>query len=147
MSKFRTAITSVGNRLRGQEVFDRVCASCHQVEGRGFVVGPSLASITGKPNEALLLDLLNPSDKVDPEFRSYTVETRLGESFSGVLTADSPTSVTLLEAQNLEHVILRRDIVDLRSSELSLMPSNLGDILTPRDMADLISFLREAYSD
>ena len=147
MTKFRAALSGVGDRLRGQEVFDRVCASCHEVRGRGFNVGPSLASITGKPNEALLLDLLNPSDKVDPEFRSYTVETHSGETLSGVLAADSPTSVTLREAQNVEHVILRRDILALRSSELSLMPSNLGDLLSTTDMVDLISFLRSAYSD
>jgi putative heme-binding domain-containing protein len=146
-TKFRASLDVPGDVLRGQGVFDQICASCHEVKGRGFNVGPSLASITGKPNEALLLDLLNPSDKVDPEFRSYTVETHSGETFSGVLAVDSPTSVTLREAQNLEHVILRRDILDLRSSELSLMPSNLGDLLSPQDLADLISFLRGAFSD
>ncbi len=147
LEAFRTALRAVGDFERGRFVFDRLCSSCHQVKGRGFDVGPSLVSLSGKPDEALLLEILNPSNKIDPEYLLYTAETESGETLSGLLAVDSPTSVTLRAAQGLDHVILRRDIRSLRSSALSLMPDNFSELLTPQQLNDLLVFLRRSYSE
>ena len=147
LESFRSALGQAGNFDRGGLVFDQFCASCHQVRDRGFNVGPSLASISGKPAEALLLDIFDPNDKMDPEYLVYTVETVDRETLSGILTVDSPTSVTLKAAQGLEYAILRRDIQSLRSSSLSLMPDNFDELLTPQQLNDLLIFLRRSFSE
>ena len=146
LDRFYAALKELRNPDQGRIVFGQLCAPCHRAETQGHNVGPALGSVAGKPDEALLLDILDPNAKVDPEFRTYSIETQDGEIFSGILAADSPTSVTLREAQNLEHVVLRRNIKRLRSSELSLMPANFIDLLSPDDAAHLLAYLRVAYS-
>ena len=145
MDRFEEALRGEPDVARGEAVFRQVCASCHRVGEIGVEVGPALGSIAGKPNEGVLLDLLSPNDKVDPEYRTYLVTTRSGEQFSGLLATDGPTSVTLRQAQGIEQVVLRKDIAELRSSELSLMPANLGEVLSPEELGDLLGFLRSSF--
>ena len=146
MSRFQAALGQESNFDRGKTVFQEACASCHRVKDVGMDVGPSLASVVARPDEALLLDLLRPNDKVDPAYRQYQVTTRAGETFSGILSADSATSVTLRAAQGLEQTVLREDIEALMGSELSLMPDNFGDLLSPDDVAHLLAFLRMSFA-
>ena len=146
LARYREALKQERRLPRGEQVFRDACSTCHRVGELGVDVGPSLASITGKPDEALLLDLLDPNAKVDPEYRSYMVQTRSGDTLSGLLAVDAATSVTLREAQGVEHVVLRQDIEQLESSRLSLMPSNFGELLSPDDVAHLLGFLRHSFN-
>ena len=47
VAAFQPALPVEGDRDRGREVFVKVCATCHQAEGRGTDVGPNLASVVG----------------------------------------------------------------------------------------------------
>ena len=47
-ASYRPAVTLVGNREQGREIFGKICATCHQAEGRGIEVGPNLATVTGR---------------------------------------------------------------------------------------------------
>ena len=92
-----------------------------------------------------MLDLLDPSGRIEPEYRSYTAITEDGRSFTGILASESPTSITLRKEKNATETLLRRDLEFLRASAVSLMPANLHEQLGPQDVADLIAFLRVAY--
>ncbi|HEX3727282.1 MAG TPA: PVC-type heme-binding CxxCH protein, partial [Pirellulales bacterium] len=44
VAAYRSALTAEGDRSRGRQVFQKVCAACHRLEGIGHEIGPSLAS-------------------------------------------------------------------------------------------------------
>jgi putative heme-binding domain-containing protein len=94
----------------------------------------------------LLRDILAPSETLTSSYETYTIETKDGEEFSGVLVSDSATSVTLRQAGGIDQKVLRRDIVQLRGSPVSLMPDGFAEALTPQDCADLLGWLRMALS-
>lgn len=147
LNQYREALTGTVDLNRGKEVFAQVCSACHRLGEVGVDVGPSLATVNSRPDESILLDLLDPNSKVDPEYRTYLITTVDGESFAGIMTEDSPTSVTLREAQDRTHTILRRNIESLQATELSLMPGNLADLIRPEDMRHLLGYMRSSAPD
>ena len=95
------------------------------------------------PND-FLLAILDPNAAIEPRFLNYQVETRDGRSLSGVVRAETATSLTLAQAGGLEEKILRDDITEIKASNLSLMPEGLEQNMTARDLADLIAFLKQS---
>ena len=76
----------------------------------------------------------------------YLIVTNGGLTFTGILASDSATSVTLRREKGASETILRTDIETMEASNVSMMPSNVHDEITPEDAADLIAYLREALS-
>jgi len=144
--RYQQVLSNTRNVERGKQVFTKHCLACHKLKDEGYEVGPGLGSITNKPDETILLDLLDPSGHIDPEYRSYIVTTEDGRIFTGVLTSESPTSVTLRKEKGASESILRKDIDLIKASEVSLMPSNLHETVNPQSAADLIGFLRQAFN-
>lgn len=130
----------------GKQVFEKTCVECHKLGESGHDVGPPLGSLLNKPDEAILADILDPSSKIDSEFTSYSVVTKQGKVFTGVLASESPTSVTLKMEKGGRETVLRNDIDIIKASRVSLMPSNLAEQITPAAMADLLAYIREAYA-
>lgn len=61
---------------------------------------------------------------------------------TGLLAAENSSSVTLRQPEGKNETILRTDIEELRSTGLSLMPVGFEKNITPEQMADLVSFLK-----
>jgi putative heme-binding domain-containing protein len=61
---------------------------------------------------------------------------------TGVISEETPSSITLLQAGGTRQVLARRQILTLKSSKLSLMPDGFEKALTQQSMADLIRFLK-----
>lgn len=130
------------NAKNGKAVFVKTCAACHQFAGEGARVGPELTGVRLQPAEAILLHILVPDAEIYPGFTAYDVETKDGRSLTGLLTSDTPTSVTLRAAQGVEETILRANIAKLTSSSTSLMPNELEKTMTRQELADLMAFLK-----
>ena len=94
--------------------------------------------------EDLLSNILDPNMAINPAYVTYNCETTSGELETGLLQADSPEAVTLLQAAEKKITIPRANIKMLQSSGLSLMPEGLEAGLTPFNLRDLISFLQES---
>jgi putative heme-binding domain-containing protein len=141
--RFQPALKMEGDRQRGAETFAKVCLICHTVEGQGRHVGPDLSGIASRPKEALLVDILDPSRQVSPDFINYTVTTTDGKLVTGFILSETAASLTLRRAGEADDTVLRSQIKDLRAEGKSLMPEGLEQGLTPRDMADLLSFLEK----
>lgn len=145
LARYTAALRGRRDPKRGQAVFEQQCAKCHQVRGKGYVVGPDLSSIIRRSDEMLVSDILDPSNQITAGYNQYTVITEDGRIFTGVLAAESPTSVTLRKEQAADEVILRKDIEVMGASTNSMMPENLEKEVSPQDVADLIAWLREAF--
>lgn len=131
-----------GNAVNGRTLFQQHCASCHTFAGSGHLVGPDLTGIRNQPAEAILLHIVVPEQEVLPIYTAYNVETRSGESYSGLLATESSGSITLRMAQGFEQQLARTEIVSLTPSRLSLMPQDFEKAMTPQQMADLLAFLK-----
>jgi len=143
LEKYRTALTLQRHVRKGKAVFEQQCMKCHQLNGRGTAVGPDLAAVENRPDESLLVDVLDPSSTIVAGYRAYTVTTSNGKLYTGVLAAETATSITLRREQGAEDTILRKDIDEMAASSRSLMPEGLEKEISPQDMADLFGYLRE----
>ena len=141
IAKYQAALSMKGDTARGKKVFETACASCHLAGELGKEVGPNLATIRQWSPEQMLINILDPNREVAPNFVGYIIETKDGRTLDGIVTAESAASLTLKRAEGLTETVLRRDIVQLTGSGLSLMPEGLETAITVEQMADLIAFL------
>jgi putative membrane-bound dehydrogenase-like protein len=143
VARFQAAVKLKGDRPRGAAIFAKTCLLCHIIEGQGRHVGPDLSGIASRPKEALLVDILDPSRQVSPDFINYTLVTTDGNLVTGLIVSETAVGVTLRRAGETDDTILHSQIKELRAEGKSLMPEGLEQGLVPRDMADLLSFLQK----
>jgi putative membrane-bound dehydrogenase-like protein len=133
-----------GDPVRGKAIFTKSCAVCHRFRNLGTEVGPDLTGHVAKTPEFLLTEILDPNRNVDSRYIGYLAVTRSGQSVTGVLAAETATSITLRAQDGKEHVVLRSDLDELTSTGRSLMPEGLERDLSRQDLADVIAFIRAA---
>src|SRR5688572_13826627 len=138
---FRPALSLTGDAKRGHAVYQKLCVSCHKVGDEGFALGPDLTTVRNAGREKLLMNILDPSREVQPNFLSYQIDTTDGDSVVGVLASDTPAGITLRQAYGKETTIQRDKIKKMSSDGRSIMPDGLEAGLTPQDMADLLTFV------
>jgi putative membrane-bound dehydrogenase-like protein len=141
IDSYRTSLPKSGNALRGKEQFQKVCATCHQVQGVGHVVGPDLTALASKSADYLLTEILDPNRNLDNRYLQYTANTTDGRTLNGLLASESASAVTVRQADGRDVVLLRSDLESLKSSGRSLMPEGLEKDLSPAAMADVIAYL------
>lgn len=141
---YRGALSSPGDLSRGRQVFQKVCATCHRLDGVGHEIGPSLATFRNRGAEALLVNVLDPNREVNPQYVNYVLITGDGRSMTGMVTSETANSVTLMRAEELTDTVPRDEIEQLRSTGLSIMPEGLEKQIDPASMADLLAYLLNA---
>lgn len=130
-----------GDAGRGQDQFQKNCASCHEYRGVGNRIGPDLAGLRDKTHTSLLREILDPNRAVDLRFVQYLVITQEGKTLTGILSDETPNSITLLSPQGKHTTLLRSEIESLTSSGQSLMPEGLETQISVQQMADLLAYL------
>ena len=141
--RYQSVVEKGGDVARGPEVFERVCAKCHKLNGKGAEVGPDLATVRNRTPDALLTDILIPSRAIAQMYESYVVETIGGGTLEGVMGQQTSTTITLVHEQGKQDVIPRSQIKEMRVSNLSAMPEDIDKEVTPAQMADLIAYLKK----
>jgi putative heme-binding domain-containing protein len=144
VAQYREATQLTGDAARGTEVFKKRCASCHKLGSVGFAIGPDLTALTDKSAASLLVAILDPNKAVETKFISYTAITAAGLTYTGLLAAETDSSVTLLAAEGKEIPLVRSELETLVSSSKSLMPEGLEKDLRPQDLADLFVLIAQS---
>ena len=139
--RFRAALELRGNLDHGKALFRERCLSCHRLGNDGFAVGPDLAGVRNGGKEKLLTNILDPNREVPPNYFSYTVETKQGDSHAGLIVNETAGSVTVRQPLGVEVIVARAQIARMQASTLSLMPDGLAEGLTHQDLADLMDFI------
>jgi putative membrane-bound dehydrogenase-like protein len=132
-----------GRASAGRGVFERVCASCHRMDGIGHDVGPDVAPYRGKPAADLLISILAPNAVIEPRFVGYEIRTRDGRLRAGIVRDETASSLTLVQPGGTRDVILRADIERVSAIPVSLMPEGLEQAISPQEMADLWAWFRK----
>ncbi|QDU38942.1 Cytochrome c [Maioricimonas rarisocia] len=142
IGKYEPALEGDADAERGHAVFKKNCATCHRVGQEGFAVGPDLVSISNKSPRDLLISILDPNREAQPNFTSYTALTESGQVHTGLIAAETATSITLRRAEGKEDILLRENIEVLKSNGISLMPVGLEKEIPPAQMADVVAFIK-----
>ena len=94
-----------------------------------------------------LRHILEPSDEVAEDYRTWLVETRDGRFYSGLLASADDRSVRIrsnpLDPNRVE-TIPREEVESLDESSLSPMPSGLLSTLQPSEVQDLIRYVLQS---
>ena len=143
VKKYQVALTTNGDSSRGKVVFEKVCAKCHKIDGKGADVGPDLATIRNRTASSLLGDILIPSRSIAQMYESYVVETASRGTLDGVIGQQTSTTITLVHEEGKQDVVPRADIKEMRVSNLSAMPEDLDKEVSTSQMADLLAYLKK----
>ena len=138
----KAALALTPHPSNGRGVFQKLCASCHRFEREGVAVGPDLLDIRNQPKEGILLHIVVPEHEIAPGFSAYMVETKDGRTLAGVVSSETPDSITLRQPGGQEETISRSTVATLTASPFSLMPAGLEKAVSTQEMADLIAYLR-----
>lgn len=147
VARFQSALSLEGDAPRGDAIYERECAACHRLGERGYVVGPNLALTRNRTPDQLLVHILDPNRDVQPAYLQYVVVDHDGRQITGIVSAETATSLTLLREKGASDTILKSKIAELSSTGRSLMPEGLEKSIDPQGIADLIAFLRSVQYD
>jgi len=128
----------------GEAIFRRECMACHKIGNTGRAVGPDLTASSFRDPAALLTQVLDPNVYVPPNYESYICIDNDGRVITGILTAQTATSVTLTQQEGVAATILRTNIESLNTTGKSLMPEGFERTITKEEMRDLIGYLQSA---
>ena len=142
LERAKKALELVAKPAHGREVFRQLCATCHRLQQEGANVGPDLYDMRRQPKDNIVFHIVMPDAEIAPAFAAYACEAKDGRVFAGILTSETPTSVTIRQPGGLEETVLRADIKALTALPGSLMPPGLDAAMQPQDLADLVAFLK-----
>jgi putative heme-binding domain-containing protein len=141
LAKYQPALRLAADKARGEKVFARECSTCHRLGSQGNDVGPNLDTIQNRTAEEVMISVFDPNREVAPNYLEYLVVLKDGRTTTGIIAAETATSITLRRASNVQETILRQNIDEITSTGKSLMPEGLEKKLTLQDVADLLAFL------
>lgn len=141
VESYHDVVKMAGDPRRGKEVFEHNCGKCHLPRKQGGQVGPDLSGISSKTKDELLTSILNPSYAIDPQFTNYMITTKDGGLHDGIIANETPGTITLRDGSREDQTLLRKNIVEIRASSISVMPEGLEKSLSRQDLADVISYL------
>ena len=79
---------------------------------------------------------------VSYELKLYIIETKSGQLYSGTVSNETLTSITVKQPGGEEHTILKSDIENMEETSQSIMPEGFERMIDKQGMTDLIGFLR-----
>jgi PQQ-dependent dehydrogenase (methanol/ethanol family) len=142
-----------GNAAAGETLFfgKAACVTCHEVNGRGGVVGPDLSAAGTQPQDALRAKILDPNSGPTPAARGggrggpgplvVVARTPDGHEIRGVRVNEDTFSLQMRDASSRLHLLDKAKLAGVRYENRSLMPSDYGTRLTDTERHDLVAYL------
>jgi cytochrome c oxidase cbb3-type subunit 3 len=137
-----------GNPEQGKSIFfgKAACSECHMVAGQGGFIASDLSdyarSHTVEQVRSAIVDPASGSRQV----RLVTATLRDGEKFEGRVRDEDNFSVQLQTMDGSFHFLSRSEIDKMEPDSHSLMPSDYGARLDPRELNDVVSYLMSVAS-
>ena len=144
-----------GSAAHGKELFygDANCSLCHMVEGKGGRLGPELTAVGGsRTREAIIDSVRNPSRRLawglteatkefPQEYETITVVTAGGKEIKGVALNEDSFSVQMMDTNERIYLLEKDKLHSFRKSRESMMPKYNPDVLSNKDLDDIVAYL------
>ncbi|MEB2309938.1 MAG: c-type cytochrome [Candidatus Brocadiaceae bacterium] len=135
-----------GEKVFFDETRPVTCGKCHVVNGKGKKVGPELTGIGAiQTAEYFIESILKPSAKIVKGYETMYVITADGIPYNGLIKSETEDELVLLkeESGEIEEVVIPKpEIAEMKKQEVSIMPGNIGELLSVRDFYGIVSFLQ-----
>jgi putative heme-binding domain-containing protein len=138
---------SVGRELFFAATELRNCRVCHTFRDKGGKVGPDLTAVAGRPPEEILRSIVTPDDAVEERYATFRITLRDGRRFTGVKRDEVNEAIRLYDTSALPPVsraFLRSEVAKIEKLSESSMPHDYGKRFTPRQLDDLVAFLKSS---
>src|SRR5207249_3076991 len=120
---------------------DLSCLQCHAIAGAGGTVAPDLLSLgASSPVDYIIDSLLLPNKAIKENYNATIVTTKDGDQITGIRVRQTDKELVLRDATRDAVAIPLSNIRGTRDGG-SIMPQGLTDMLTHRELVDLIRFL------
>ena len=141
LRELQTVLKLEGTVSNGAKLFAKHCTSCHG-ENDSTRIGPQLKSLTDRSNRTLLHAILDPNEAVEPRYLGYSVELKSGQTYFGIVIAESGNSLVIQTLDGNRREIARSSVEALHSSGKSFMPEGLEAELDVQALADVIAYIQ-----
>ena len=145
----------LGNAAHGKELFygDANCSLCHMVAGKGGRLGPELTSVgVSRTRESIIDSVRNPSRRLawglteatkefPQEYESITVVTGDGKEIKGVALNEDSFTLQMMDSSENIHLLEKDKLRSFQKSRESMMPKYTPDILSDKDLEDIVAYL------
>jgi putative heme-binding domain-containing protein len=131
---------------RGKAMFAVAnCYSCHRFDGEGGAVGPDLTILSGRFSAHDILESVMEPDKViSDQYAAVNVVTTDGKTITGRISNYDDGRI-VINTNMLDPTALvevdPKDIEELETASVSMMPSGLLNTLHEDELLDLFAFL------
>lgn len=138
---------ATGDPVAGEKLFfdaksQFTCNKCHGLDRRGGGIGPSLDRLASRRSAQYIMEsIVNPSKDIDPQYEQVLVLTDSGKTIAGLRINETNFSVQIREQDGKFHSLNKRDLEEIRSIDISLMPNNMAEMLTVQQLHDIFAFL------
>lgn len=137
-----------GDAEEGRKIFlerqEVSCVRCHKFNGEGAEVGPELTGIGSRNSREYILEsIVYPNRQIALGFDSVIVTLKNGTAYAGVVRTDTPEYLEINSPED-GAVRVRKGDIKSRDRGLSGMPEELKQVLTKRDLRNLVEFLARA---
>lgn len=120
------------------------CGRCHEVNGRGGIVGPDLSAGGTSSGDHLRQMILNPNTVIASRHwfgpSSVRVKTKDGEEVRGVKRAEDNYTLILTDENGNLRRFDKRDLVEQHAE--FLMPDNYSQVLSAAEIQNLVAYLK-----
>ncbi len=135
-----------GDAKNGLTIFrekDEVgCYRCHKAAGNGGDVGPSMDKIASKHDrEYLLRAIVFPNAEYAPGYETVLLKLADGSMAAGMLSKEDDKQLELLTPGTTQRQWIPKDKIAGRDRLPSPMPEGLSQMLTKREIRDIVAFL------
>jgi len=141
LDEYTPLVEKTGDPRKGFEVFKNICAKCHRHGDTGETIAPNLTGFNVHPKSKILQKMLDPNRSVEGNYRQYTVTTKAGRVFNGLLASETKTAIEVVDTEAKRHVILREDIDEMLASNRTIMPEGFEKQLSKDDIVNVLEFL------
>ena len=131
-----------GDSTSGEWLFASNCSSCHRVNGAGGSLGPDLSRIAvRRSKQALTASVRDPSGQIGRGYRPVTLITDNNHRVDGTIKSEDAFSIQVMDQRQILRGFRKAELVELRRSEVSLMPVFDERTLSEAELEDVLSYL------
>lgn len=128
------------NPSDGRLVFSKTCMQCHKLFGEGNSIGPDLTGYNRAEIDYFLVKIVDPNAQVAKDYKMSIVTTGDGRVLTGIVVERSANRLILQTATG-RISLAKENVETIEDSEKSIMPEGQLDVLTKKQVRDLIAYL------
>ncbi len=118
------------------------CQKCHRRGKLGEPFGPDLTSLGWRRQKKEILQaILFPSQELHEEYPSVTVQLKDGRTFSGMLSAGTAETLSVISNKAVREEFPRSDVEAIVNQKISNMPDGMLEPLTLNEIRELFAYL------